>query len=100
MPDGSTNARICGSTASTIEPFAARRYRDGSSLARAFFTVLRGILNRRAMAWIAIPSDRRSRRILHAQHLPMLQEVVPIQPEPCDQFSGGADRTGVSTGLG
>jgi hypothetical protein len=32
-------------------------------LARAFFTVFLGILNRRAMAWITIPSDRRSRRI-------------------------------------
>ncbi|MFG2084405.1 hypothetical protein ACGFI5_28930, partial [Micromonospora tulbaghiae] len=29
--------------------------------------------------------------VLHAQHLPMLQEVVPIQPEPRGQFSGGAD---------
>ncbi len=48
--NSTNNARICGSTASTIEPFAARRYRGGSSLARALFTVLRDILNRRAMA--------------------------------------------------
>ncbi|MEU1359928.1 NUDIX hydrolase, partial [Micromonospora zamorensis] len=31
------------------------------------------------------------RPVLHVQHLPMLQEVVPIQPEPRGQFSGGAD---------
>jgi hypothetical protein len=61
--NSASNARIRGSNSSTIEPFGAREYRGGPSLARAFFTVLRDTLNRRTMAWIAIPSDRRSRRI-------------------------------------
>jgi hypothetical protein len=61
--NSASNSRIRGSTASTIEPFDARRYCGGSSLANAFFTVFRATPNRRAMAWIAIPSARRSRRI-------------------------------------
>jgi hypothetical protein len=61
--NSASNALICGSTASTMEPFASRRYRGGSSLAKALFTVFRAIPNRRAMAWIAKPSARRSRRI-------------------------------------
>jgi hypothetical protein len=54
---------ICGSTASTIDPFAARRYRGGSSLASAFFTVFRATPSRRAIAAIGMPSARCNRRI-------------------------------------
>lgn len=61
--NSASSARIRGSTGSTIEPFRARSYRGGADPARAFFTVFFEIPNRRAIARIASPSARCSRRI-------------------------------------
>lgn len=61
--NSANNTRICGSTASTIEPFGARAYFGGACEASALRTVFLEISSRRAMARIAIPSDRRNRRI-------------------------------------
>jgi hypothetical protein len=47
------NTRTCGSTASTNEPFAARRYAGGSSEANAAGTVFRVIPRRRTTSLIA-----------------------------------------------
>ncbi|GAA0564465.1 hypothetical protein GCM10009533_70600 [Saccharopolyspora spinosporotrichia] len=52
------NARTCGSTASTIEPFAGRRYRGGPSADSARRTVFRPTPNLRAIARIGMPSHR------------------------------------------
>jgi hypothetical protein len=61
--NSASNARICGSTASTIEPFAGRSYRGGWCELSARRTVFRAIPNRLAMARIAIPSARCNLRI-------------------------------------
>ncbi|AXE82091.1 hypothetical protein C5746_40195 [Streptomyces atratus] len=58
-----SSSRIAGSTASTIEPFGARRYFGGSSLATARRTVFRAIPRCRAIPLIDISSARWSRRI-------------------------------------
>lgn len=50
----SSSSRICGSTASTTEPFAARWDFGGSSSATALRTVFREIPNFLAIAWIGI----------------------------------------------
>ncbi|GIG63659.1 hypothetical protein Lfu02_80310 [Longispora fulva] len=52
------NARIWGSTASTIEPAAARSYFGGAVDANARFTVFRAMPNLRAIAEIDTPSAR------------------------------------------
>ncbi|GAB3331796.1 hypothetical protein GCM10027452_05070 [Micromonospora halotolerans] len=79
------NARICGSTASTIDGFAGREYRGGPSGANARRTVFRPTPNLRASALIGIPSDR-CRRGISAQSstlntLPIL-EGGPDSPAP------------------
>src|SRR5690606_24023545 len=56
-------SRICGSTASTIDPLPARRYFGGSSAANARLTVFFEMPNRRAIALIGMPSARCNRRI-------------------------------------
>ncbi len=58
-----SNSRIRGSTASTIDPAGARSYFGGPSEANAARTVLRDTPITRAIALIAIPSDRCNRRI-------------------------------------
>lgn len=60
--NSASNARICGSTASMIEPFRARSYLGGTSEASAFFTVFFEIPSRRAIARIFSPSARCNRR--------------------------------------
>ncbi len=58
-----SNSRIRGSTASTIEPAAARAYFGGSSEANAAFTVFFEHPITRAITLIGIRSDRCNRRI-------------------------------------
>jgi hypothetical protein len=53
-----SNARICGSTASTIDGFAGREYDGGPSAANARRTVFRPTPSLRAIALIGIPSAR------------------------------------------
>ncbi len=57
------SSRICGSTASTTDPFAGREYDGGESLARARRTAFREIPVFRTIALIAIRSAVCSRRI-------------------------------------
>ena len=57
------NANTSGSTASTIDPAAARSYWGGPSARNAARTVLRANPSRRAIALMPIPSARCSRRI-------------------------------------
>ncbi len=47
-----SNSRICGSTASTTDPFSGRSYFGGLSEARARFTVLRDTPSTRAITWV------------------------------------------------
>ena len=55
--------RICGSTASTSDPFGGRTYRGGVSVFSADATVFLAIPNSRAIADCESPSDLYSRRI-------------------------------------
>lgn len=57
------SSRICGSTASTIDPPGTRWYRGGASAASAFFTVFFEHPIIRAIALIGMPSPRCNRRI-------------------------------------
>jgi hypothetical protein len=53
-----SNVRICGSTASTIEPLAARRYDGGSAAANALRTVFLEIPSLLAITLIGTSSAR------------------------------------------
>jgi len=57
------NSRIRGSNPSTTDPTGRRQYLGGPSLANAAFTVFLATPSTRAISEIAIPSDRRNRRI-------------------------------------
>ena len=90
-----SNSRIRGSTASTTDPRGARRYRGGSSLARA---ALHGVprtphhprdrLDRHPLRPTQ-PTDLRP--VLHAQHPPDHREGVNIHPPTGGQFSAAVD---------
>ena len=98
--NSASNARICGSTASTIDPFAARTYRGGSCAPNAVRTVFLEIPSRRAIARIAIPSARYNRRISaqsstfipHDRHERWVKvhrnQRVSLRPEPTQGCPG------------
>lgn len=68
-----------------VVPAAGSAYRGGADAARAFFAVFFEIPNRRAIARIAIPSARCSRRISaqsSTPNTPDRQRWVNVQPEP------------------
>jgi hypothetical protein len=58
-----SSTRLCGSNASTADPFGGRQYAGGLSLASARRTAFREIPRFLEIALIAIPSDLCSRRI-------------------------------------
>jgi hypothetical protein len=78
-------------------PFDPRRVQPDPY---AFFTVLREILNRRAMAEIAKPPPYEADGSLPSPPRlapPDLQEVVKVQPEPSGQLSARADTDDAQT---
>jgi hypothetical protein len=93
--NSASNARICGSTASTIDGLAARTYRGGSCELNARRTVFREIRSRRVIALIDNPSARCSRRISAQSSTlstPSRSRRGQIHPEPGGQSCGGSDR--------
>jgi hypothetical protein len=90
-----SNSRIRGSTASTTDALGGREYAGGLSLANARRTAFREMPNSREIALIAIPSDRRNRRISAQSStvitLHRVTQGVHFQPSLGGQFSPVVD---------